>query len=67
MDNMFYDCSNLGKLDLTNFNSSNVTDMSFMFYGCINLMSLTGSFTWVEPDVKDAMFSSYGVFQVTVV
>jgi surface protein len=37
---MFYDCSDITKLYLSNFDTSNVTDMSGMFYGCNNLTSL---------------------------
>ena len=36
---MFPHCS-LTSLDLSNFDTSNVTDMSSMFYGCLNLKSL---------------------------
>ena len=31
---MFYDCFYLTSLNLSNFNTNNVTDMSSMFYGC---------------------------------
>ena len=31
---MFSDCSSLQQLDLTNFNTGNVKDMSSMFWGC---------------------------------
>ena len=40
MGNMFEGCSALKSLDLTNFNTANVTDMSFMFNGCSALKSL---------------------------
>ena len=40
MGNMFEGCSALKSLDLTNFNTANVTDMSFMFKGCSALKSL---------------------------
>ncbi len=40
MDSMFYGCNNLTSLDLSNFNTTNVTNMSGMFYGCNNLTSL---------------------------
>ena len=32
----FYACSNCASIDLTGIDSSKVTDMSFMFYGCRN-------------------------------
>ena len=37
---MFYDCSSLINLDLSNFNTQNVNDMSFMFSFCNSLISL---------------------------
>ena len=40
MDRMFYYCSSLTSLDVSNFNTANVTDMSNMFYNCSGLTSL---------------------------
>ena len=37
---MFYDCNKLTSLNLSNFNTNNVKDMSCMFYGCSSLTSL---------------------------
>ena len=37
---MFSNCSSLTSLDVTNFNTANVTDMSSMFEGCSALLSL---------------------------
>ena len=37
---MFSTCSKLTSLDVTNFNTANVTDMSFMFCNCVALTSL---------------------------
>ena len=37
---MFSDCSTLSSLDLSNFNTAIVTNMSYMFYGCSTLSSL---------------------------
>ena len=31
---MFAGCSSLTKINLSNFNTNNVTDMECMFYGC---------------------------------
>ena len=39
-ENMFKGCKNITKIDLTNFNTSNVKSMSYMFYGCSSLSSL---------------------------
>ena len=37
---MFYNCSSLTSLDVTHFNTANVTDMRYMFYYCSSLTSL---------------------------
>ena len=40
MNGMFFNCSSLTSLDLSNFNTSNVTNMADMFYNCSSLTSL---------------------------
>ena len=40
MSHMFYDCSGLTSLNLSNFNTAKVTSMMSMFYGCSGLTSL---------------------------
>jgi surface protein len=40
MSGMFKNCISLNNLDISNFNTSNVTIMYSMFYGCSNLESL---------------------------
>ena len=40
MNSMFYGCSSLTSLDLTNFNTSKVINMSNMFKGCSKIKSL---------------------------
>ena len=40
MSEMFVGCSSLKKLNLTNFNTNNVTDMSGMFALCSSLKEL---------------------------
>ena len=37
MNRMFFGCFSLKKLNLSNFNTNNVTDMSEMFHGCSSL------------------------------
>ena len=37
---MFFYCSSLKELNLNNFNTNNVTDMSDMFKGCSNQLKL---------------------------
>ena len=39
-NSMFYNCSNLTTLDLSNFNTSKATNMNSMFQGCSSLSSL---------------------------
>ena len=34
MDGMFWECSSLNELNLSNFNTNNVTDMNYMFSKC---------------------------------
>ena len=40
MTGMFDTCSGLTTLDVSNFNTSNVTEMEAMFAGCSNLKSI---------------------------
>ncbi len=40
MCGMFRGCSSLSNLNLSNFNTQNVTNMSYMFYECSSLSNL---------------------------
>jgi surface protein len=40
MGNMFSNCSSLTSVDLSNFDTSNVTNMEFMFRNCSSLTSI---------------------------
>ena len=40
MNSMFDSCESLKKLNLSSFNTQNVNNMSFMFYGCNSLIKL---------------------------
>jgi len=40
MSSMFYNCNGLTSLNVSNFDTSSVTDMSDMFRGCNSLISL---------------------------
>ena len=40
MNAMFYGCNILTIIDVSNFDTKNVTDMSDMFYGCNNLTNI---------------------------
>ena len=42
MEGLFEDCSNIITLDLSNFNSSNVTNMRRLFSKCIKLKEIKG-------------------------
>ena len=55
---MFGGCESLTSLTLSNFNTSNVTNMNNMFYNCTSLTSLTLS-GWVISDATNTnyMFS----------
>lgn len=59
MKSMFYDCTDLTSLDLSNFNTEQVTDMSLMFNNCKGLTSLDLSTFRTEKvtDMTD-MFNS---------
>ena len=51
------DCSKLTSLDLSSFNTTNVTDMSFMFSGCSSLTSLDlSSFSTANVTNMNYMF-----------
>jgi surface protein len=40
MNGMFYNCSNLEKIDLSSFDTRKVANMSDMFHGCSNLIKI---------------------------
>ena len=58
---MFYNCTFLTSLDVSNFNTSNVTNMSYMFQSCSKLTTLdlssvmmdimTGKVDWDSVDI----------------
>ena len=56
---MFFGCESLKKLDLSKFNTSNVTNMSFMFYECSSLKELINISNFDTTNVSNmhAMFS----------
>jgi surface protein len=64
MDSMFYDCNKLTSLDLSNFDTSNVTYMSTMFYGCKNLTSLNVS-NWNTSNVSTMYQMFYNCIKLT--
>ena len=54
MSHMFFCCSSLKELNLTNFNTDNVTNMSYMFCGCrsLNELNLTNFNTNNVTDMR---------------
>ena len=56
MTSMFSGCSGLTSLDLSNLNTSNVLNMSYMFSDCTSLANLTGLDTSNVEDMT-GMFS----------
>ena len=54
---MFHGCSSLESIDLSNFNTSKVTDMGYMFYYCSSLKSIDlSNFDTSKVTDMDAMF-----------
>jgi len=55
---MFYYCSSLTILDVSNFDTSQVTDMGYMFAGCSNITGLDlSSFNTAKVNYMVRMFS----------
>ena len=50
---MFYGCSSLDELNLSNFNTDNVTNMSSMFSGCSNQFRNKIQYKNIEEDAFD--------------
>ena len=58
MSYMFRGCSDLTSLDLSNFDTSQVTNMSYMFRGCSGLTSLNiSNFDTSQVTIMDGMFN----------
>jgi len=57
MEEMFYNCSSLEELDLSNFNTSKLTNMQYTFYNCTDLtvLNLSG---WNTSNVTN-MYSAF--------
>ena len=58
MSSMFEECEELEYLDLSNFNTSNVTNMEFMFKRCYKLKEIKGinNFDISKVENKEEMF-----------
>jgi surface protein len=58
---MFYNCSSLTSLDVSNFDTGNVTDMIFMFGYCFSLTSLNlSNFTFTSDPAVTGIFRLTG-------
>ena len=53
---MFSECSSLKELNLNNFNTNNVTNMSCMFYGCSGSDDLKRKIKSENKNIKDKAF-----------
>ena len=63
-ENMFKGLVNISKIDLSNFNSSQVTNMASMFEGCSNLKTITfGNMN--TSNVKDMSGMFNNIFELT--
>ena len=61
MKDMFDNCTSLKELNLNNFNTINVTNMSSMFYGCSSLKELISNFNNInENNINE--INIYGMF-----
>ena len=62
---MFSNCYSLISLDLSNFNTENVTEMCYMFSSCFSLISLNlSNFNTQNVKNMDSMFSSCNSLQL---
>ena len=64
MGSIFYGCRNLPSLDVSNFNTSKVTNMSSMFYNCSSLPSLDVS-NFNTSNVTDMGYMFYNCRSLT--
>ena len=54
---MFYGCSSLKELNLSNFNTEKVTDMRKMFYNCFSLADFISNFNFNNVNIIEGMLS----------
>ena len=65
---MFYECSSLKELNLNNFNTINVTNMSWMFHGCSSLKELNiNNFNTINVTNMSDMFSGCSSLPLLVI
>ena len=61
----FDDCFNLASADLTKLDTSNVTNMQWMFYGCTSLATISGLSSWNTSNVTDMNYMFSGCHSLT--
>lgn len=67
MSGMFCDCESLSELDVSRFDTSNVTDMRFMFYYDTELTNVWVGEKWSTENAKvEDMFSGCSISGVTI-
>ena len=57
MGHMFYGCSSLKELNISNFNTKNVTFMDDMFYGCS--VQFQNKIRTQNKNIKEEAFKEY--------
>jgi len=62
---MFYMCSSLKNLDLSNWNTSNVVYMSYLFCNCYKLENITFGESWNTEKVQEMQSMFSGCFVLT--
>ena len=60
MGYMFYGCSSLKDLNLSNFNTNNVTNMGGMFSGCSD--QFKNKIRTEYKIIKEEAFNEYGIY-----
>ena len=59
---MFYNCNNLTSLDLSNFDTSKVTNMNSMLYGCLNLSSIKLGLSFILSKPHESQLCLNNIF-----
>ena len=59
LNDMFYDCSSLESLDLTGWDTTNVTGMDYMLHNCYSLKNLTLGENWASNSSISSFDLSY--------
>ena len=57
---MFSGCENIKYIHFSNFITTNLQNMSYMFYNCKSLNSLPDISKWNTSNVKDMSWMFYG-------